>query len=592
MRTMWSQWVQTPKVLFVIGVAAVGVMSTLAVAAQVNTNNTASIQTAAATTYSSVSAAFNNTAISDNASPASANFDASGNSYSYQDLAALGWKPGQAVTYAGNKLTWPNVAAGAKDNVVAAGQKITLSGKGSALTFLAASDHGPATGTGTLTYSDGTTASFTLNTPDWVAGNVAQNIVAGPHRNNPSGQVTAPASIYPVSIPLNTAKTLSAVTLPSTVDKGRLHVFTMAIKPITAGWSGSWSTANETAVSVPWKDETLRMVAHTSLGGTQVRLRFSNTMNTVPVTLGHVTVAIQKDGWVPKGYTTNVTFGGSQSVTMPAGGEVTSDPVALSVPANSRLLISEYLPGDVRSATIHYNALQTNFNAPAGAGDHTTDGGNYPVNNAFIFSAFLSGVDVNSNAGSIVTLGDSITDGIGSNFDADTRWPDYLSYRLGGTRGVANVGIAGNQVLKDQMTGNGISAVNRFYRDVMSVPNIKSVVFLEGINDVDSGALATDVELAIKNIVTMAHQYGLKISVSTLTPFGGGSASIETQHQAVNAWVRAGGSGANYTIDFADAISGGGSPEGMYGPYDSGDHLHPNSAGYNSMAGWLDTTKL
>jgi lysophospholipase L1-like esterase len=592
MRAIVDKWIRTPRGLAIIGVTVVGVMSTLAVAAEVN--NTATINTAAAVTYSSVSAAFNNVGVSDNAAPAKGNFDGAGNSYSYQDLVALGWKPGQVVTTAGSKVTWPNVAAGANDNIVAAGQKITLSGKGTALTFLVASDNGPASGTVKLTYSDATTASVTLAAPDWGNGNAAQNIVAGTHRNNTAGQQTTAAQIFPVTIPLNAAKTLSSVTLPSTVSKGRLHVFTMAIKPVTTGWTGTWGTANETAVAVPWQNETLRMVAHTSVGGTQVRLRFSNAMNTVPTTLGHVTVAVQKDAWVPRAKPLDITFGGSKSVTMPAGGEITSDALAMNVPANARLLITEYLPGTVTSATIHYNALETNYNAPGGGGDHASDEGTYPVANTFIFSAFLSGVDVNSSAGAVVGFGDSITDGIGAGMDGDTRWPDYLSYRLGGTRGVVNAGIAGNQLLHDQMTGNGVAAINRFYRDVVAVPGVKSVVILEGVNDLNGGASAIDVETALKQVVALAHRYGIKVFLSTVTPAGGRPAAVETQHQLVNSWVRSGTTAttADYGVDFSEAITIGGNPEDIFTAYNSGDHLHPNAAGYNSMAQWLDTTKL
>jgi lysophospholipase L1-like esterase len=598
MLAMWKKWVRTPQGVLIAGVLLVGALSTAAVAAQVSANNAnaVAIKTAATstTTYATIAAAFNNVAVTDNAAPSKGNFDANGYTYSYQDLVGLGWKPGQAVTYGGTKLTWPNVAAGAADNVVAAGQNITLSGKGTALTFLVAADHGPASGTVKLTYSDATTATATIVAPDWVGGNAAQHIIAGAHLNNAAGQQTSAAQVFPVTIPLNSAKTLSKVTLPTTASPSRMHIFTMAMKPVATGWSSSWNTANETAVAVPWKNETLRMVTHTSVGGTQVRLRFSNTMNSVPVTLGHVTVAVQKDAWVPRAAPVTIKFGGSNSVTMPAGGEVTSDAIAMNIPANSRLLISEYLPGDVTSATIHYNALENNYNAPADAGDHTADQGTYPVSNTFIFTAFLAGVDVNSSAGTVVAFGDSITDGIGSTMDSDTRWPDYLSARLGGSRGVANAGISGNQLLHDQMTGNGVAAINRLYRDAISLPGVKSIVLLEGVNDLNGGASATDVENALKQLVALAHKYGVKVFMSTITPAGGRPAAVETNHQAVNNWVRSGTTAttADYGVDFSEAITIGGNPEGIFSIYDSGDQLHPNSAGYNSMASWLDTTKF
>lgn len=587
MKINLTKSIKSPQFLAGLVVLVLGVVTTVAFAAQ-KTATTGTLT--AASTYTSVSSAYNNIAVTDDTAPSKGNFDGSGNTFSSQDLTNLGWKPGQAVTYAGIKLTWPNIAAGAANNVVANGQAITLSGKGSAIAFLVAADHGPASGTVTLTYSDATTATATLTAPDWSTGNAAQQIVAGTHMNNPAGQQTSATRLFVVTVPLNTSKTLSTVTLPKPAAPARMHVFTMAIKPVTSGWTTSYQTANETAVSVPWQDATLRMVAHTSVGGSQVKLKFSNAMNAVPVKLGHVTVAVQKDAWVPKATPVNVTFGGSASVTLPAGGEITSDAITTTIPANARLLISEYLPGAVKSATIHYNALETNYNSAAG--DHAADGGNYAVNNTFVFSAFLAGVEVNSSAATTVALGDSITDGIGSAPDSDSRWPDYLSYRLAGSRGIANAGIAGNQLLNDQMTGNGYAAANRFFRDVVGATGVKNVVILEGINDINGGATATNVENALKQLVTMAHQYGLKAYVSTLTPAGGRSADVETNHQAVNNWVRAGSSGADYKIDFSEAITIGGNPEDIFSSYNSGDHLHPNSAGYNSMAGWLDTTKF
>ena len=590
---MQSRLLRSPKRLSITLAAVMLLAGTAVTAPQMLTTRKSAKTAASAATYTTLAGAFNNTAVSDDGAPTAANFDKAGASFSAQDLAAYGWGPGQAITYAGTKLTWPNVAAGKPNNVVAASQVITLSGKGKNLTFVTAADHGPSTGTGKITYSDGTTSSYTLTAPDWVGGNPAQALINLPHRNSSSGQQAGPAQLFTVNIPLNTSKTVSSVTLPGTPTVGRIHIFALSIRPITTGWTATWGTATERAMAVgPWTNETLRMVVRSSVGGTSARVRFENTYNTAPVTIGHATIAVQQDGWTPKATPVTVTFGGNKSVTIPAGGEAISDAATISIPANSRLLVSEYFPGSITAATVHMNALETNYNAFAGAGDHTADLANYPLSNTFAFTTFLAGVDVSSSAGAVVALGDSITDGIGAGWDTDTRWPDYLSNRLGGTRGVVNEGIAGNQILTDLVNGGGMAATNRQFRDVIGIPGVKSLVLHEGTNDINAGASAAAVEAGLKQIVSLAHTYGIKVYISPITPASNYTADKQAVRSAVNSWIYAGSSGADGLADFRVAITVGGNPEAMYSIYDSGDHLHPNSAGYNSMANIIDVTKL
>ena len=81
--------------------------------------------------YASLAAAYNNTGISDNSDEAAANYDGVGDSFSAQALAAgtpTALTPGGQVTIGGTTFTWPDVAAGTPDNVVAAGQTVALSG--------------------------------------------------------------------------------------------------------------------------------------------------------------------------------------------------------------------------------------------------------------------------------------------------------------------------------------------------------------------------------------------------------------------------------------------------------------------------------
>jgi hypothetical protein len=189
--------------------------------------------------YPSLAAAHNNIGISDNSDEAAANYDGVGDSYSAQALAAAtptALNPGNKVTVDGTTLTWPDVPAGTPDNVVTAGQTVDVSGTGTELGFLGASQNGTATGTVTVNYTDGTSQSFNLNMSDWYADAAAvgnelvtttsswnfQSNTLGPH----------PVSIYFASVPLEHGKTVSSVTLPILTNPSgttAMHIFAMAI---------------------------------------------------------------------------------------------------------------------------------------------------------------------------------------------------------------------------------------------------------------------------------------------------------------------------------------------------------------------------
>ena len=187
--------------------------------------------------YASVAAAFGNVGISDDTDTSVANFDGDGSSYSAEALASLGVTPGAPLSYDGISFAWPDVAAGQADNVVADGQTIDVSGSGADLGLLDASAYGPATGTGTIIYTDGSTQSFSLDVPDWYntapAGSNA--VITAPYRNRPGNtQDHTVVNVYEQSIPLQAGKTVEAVTLPdvsSSAVKGSasLHVFAIAI---------------------------------------------------------------------------------------------------------------------------------------------------------------------------------------------------------------------------------------------------------------------------------------------------------------------------------------------------------------------------
>lgn len=192
----------------------------------------------ASVAYPSVAAAFDNTGITADTDTSPGNIDGSGYSLSAQAAAAAGVTPGSTVRAGGQSFTWPASAAGQPDNIVAAGQAVMMSGSGGTLGFLVTGTYGPASGTGTILYTDGTSQSFTLTAPDWYATPSAGSDVAFSmaYRNTPgNGQDQHQVQVFYVGVPLAQGKTVQAVVLPDvsaptpSAGSPALHIF--AISP-------------------------------------------------------------------------------------------------------------------------------------------------------------------------------------------------------------------------------------------------------------------------------------------------------------------------------------------------------------------------
>ena len=559
-----------------------------------------------------LAAAFNDVGISDDSNLAGANLDGNGNSFSQQDLIAAGWSPGARLVSGAATLALPQVAAGHADNVVANGQRITYSASGSALSFLATSTVGAASGSGRLTYSDGSTQNYTMGTPDWIVGATDTMAVSLPHWNKAGGQAATSAKLYVESVPLASGKTLASLTLPTLASPpagNELHVFALGVRPLAGSWSGSWAAAaDDGLVPGPWTNRTLRMVEHSSVGGGQVRVRLDNAFVGVPVDVGHVTVAVQSSTSVATGTPATLTFHGNQATAIPGGGQALSDAVPFTVPPDANLLVSIYFPGTVQVESVHSLGTQDMYSTADNTGDQTTDVGNYPSSITFGFWTLLSGLDVipsGTPTGTVVALGDSITDGVGSTYNGNNRWPNDLWRRLAASpyphRGILDEGISANRVATDDFTGvqgtgdGGISALSRTDRDVLSQSTIKTLIILEGVNDIKGGTSATTVIAGLKQIAAQAHAQGITVLGATITPFQGYSgwtSAYETQRQAVNTFIRSSGGAFDACVDFDAAVGDPASPNTLLAAYDSGDHLHPSAAGYQAMANAVDLSKL
>ena len=365
-----------------------------------------------------------------------------------------------------------------------------------------------------------------------------------------------------------------------------------------AQWVGTWNASPQAAFNpVEFNGQSVRQIVRVSIGGTRVRVRLSNAYGTESLHIGAARVALRSSGaTIVPGSDRMLTFDGSESTTIPAGALAISDPVDLRVPDRGDLAVSIYVPGTALAATEHSLGLQTTYVSPQG---DFTGADALPTASTTQSYYFLTGVEVGAAArsGAIVTLGDSITDGLHSTADANRRWPDRLAERLrarkgGGGIAVLNAGISGNRVLHDMV---GTSASARLDRDVLVQSGARYVIVLLGINDIGfPGAPSADAIVAgHRQIIDRAHAMGLKVYGGTLTPFQAFlpgvyyTADGEAKRQAVNRWIRTSGA-YDAVIDFDRAIRDPGNPARMRAAYDSGDNLHPNDAGYKAMADAVD----
>jgi lysophospholipase L1-like esterase len=375
-------------------------------------------------------------------------------------------------------------------------------------------------------------------------------------------------------------------------------------------WVGTWSASPMAADSVPGSknsgvaDQTVRHIAHISIAGKKVRVRLSNAYGAEPLLIGAAHIALRStESSIVAASDRALTFSGNRSVTIPAGALALSDPVELDVPAFADVAVSVYFPGATGPITWHQLGMQTTYISTSG--DYTAAPA-MPVSATATSRYVLADVEVAAanSVGAVVSLGDSITDGYGSTADANHRWPDDLSERLNGNKGkkgmaVLNQGINGNRLLHDKL---GPNALARFDRDVLAQAGVTHVIVLEGINDIGiPGALALPAEEVsadeiiggLEQLIQRAHDKRLMIFGGTLMPFEGTSfpgyysAAGELKRQAVNAWIRT-KADFDAVIDFDQAIRDPEHPTRMLPAYDSGDHLHPNDAGYQAMADSID----
>jgi lysophospholipase L1-like esterase len=388
-----------------------------------------------------------------------------------------------------------------------------------------------------------------------------------------------------------------AVSVPSLLAKSgeKKWVGTWASSPLL---DGKAKNAEELLAVGAQSGATLREVIHVSMGGDIIRVRFSNLYGTSPLAIGAVEIAQTLKGVaIVPGTNKVVTFNGQPSVSIPPGALVVSDPTPFKLAALSDLTVSFFLPNPAGPVTEHQLGNATSY--------HVT--GNV-VSSASLESPttatswyYLNGVDTlaAADAGAVITIGDSITDGAKSTIDTNQRWPDELARRLQAnpkyrSLSVLNEGISGNKILLD---GAGPSALARFDRDVLAQSGAKYLLILEGINDIgrlhgapDAGLTAADLISALNQMVVRAHGHGIAVIGCTLTPYHGAgyyTENGEAIRKAVNEWIRTGGVLDGF-VDFEAAVRDPNHPDTFLPSVDPGDHLHPNDTGYKAMGDAID----
>jgi lysophospholipase L1-like esterase len=354
---------------------------------------------------------------------------------------------------------------------------------------------------------------------------------------------------------------------------------------------------------IQFNNQTLRQIVHTSIGGARTRVVLSNSFGTAALTIGAAHIGLRDhDASIVTGSDRVLNFGGRPTVTIPPGAVIYSDPVNLDVPPMGDVAIDLYLPGDTNTPsplTMHNASFQTSYVSETG--NHAGIAA-LPVVAQIQSWFLLSRLEVVApdSVGAVVTFGDSITDGTRSTPDTNSRWPDRFARRLlsqaGGPKlGVLDAGIAGNRVLSNGAFGVGVDALARFDADALSQPGVTHIIVLEAINDIGQARqsptpTAEDLIVGHQQLIERAHGRGIRIYGATLTPFEAAAYFTkegEAKRSAVNQWIRTSGA-YDAVIDFDAATRDPANPTRFLPQYDSGDHLHPNDAGYQAMANAID----
>ncbi|WP_345812051.1 SGNH/GDSL hydrolase family protein [Paraburkholderia sp. PREW-6R] len=400
------------------------------------------------------------------------------------------------------------------------------------------------------------------------------------------------------------AALLSQFALPTTV---------FAADATSAHWVTAWATALQ---PIPQRADlpplyrapdvagrTVRQIIYPTLSGASARIHLSNEYGKTPLVIEDVRVARSDGGAATVGADARVTFGGKNAVSVPAGGELDSDPVALDVVEGKPYAVSVFVGPEQRIVAWHRVSNQVNYVSTPG--DHTADASAAGFRGKFTQYVWVTGMAVSAapSSAAVAAIGDSITDGMRSSLNQNRRWPDAFARRLaangGGERSIAvvNLGISGNRLLSDSPC-YGDALAKRFDRDVLQRPGVKTAIVLIGINDINFASMparngldcdfphtsvtAPDLIAGYERLIAAARHAGVKVFGATLTP-AALPPSRESIRLAVNQWIRT-ARAFDGVVDFDAALRDTAHLDRLRREFDSGDHIHPSDAGYAAMA--------
>jgi lysophospholipase L1-like esterase len=376
--------------------------------------------------------------------------------------------------------------------------------------------------------------------------------------------------------------------------------------PAGPGWTGAWASGQQGLVDAgPFTDSTLRLLVSPTASGSQLRVRLANTFGSHDLQIAGASIGIVQTIGAPAlvtGSSRSLTFQGHRQVGIEQGARTFSDAVRLPVRFGQTLAVDLYLvDSGAGPVTGHASAGQSSFSA---AGDHRGEVSGTSFTGQLPSWYYLDGIDVRPGPahGTVVALGDSITDGAYAGWNANTRWPDVLAARLQQLpselrRSVLNQGIGGNRVLayRGDCCGTSESAIDRLDRDVLTQSGVRTVIIADGINDIGYSATGTELIAGLTTLVTRSKQAGLRVVVATVTPYGCADGCLgaeqEANRQQVNTWIRT-SQVPDAVADFDAAVRDFAHPEQLAAGYDAGDHLHLNDAGYAALGNSVDLESL
>ncbi|MGY5135754.1 SGNH/GDSL hydrolase family protein [Streptomyces nigrescens] len=383
-------------------------------------------------------------------------------------------------------------------------------------------------------------------------------------------------------------------------------------------WNAGWAVAIQRpseGFHMNWAqegfaDQTVRQIVRVTGSGTSARIKLSHRYGTAPLELAGATIALTDKGAAERaGSVRPLTFGGARSVRVPAGEEIYSDAAEVHVAPFESLTVSLYFARPTGPASFHAQAYATTYRA---TGDQLAAADPAVFGETTVSWYYLAAVELADGGpardDTVVVFGDSLTDGFASTIDVNRRYSDALAERLadqGTPRPVLNQGIGGNLLLNDS-AWYGDRAGDRFRRDVLDQPGVRSVVALVGLNDIGFSEIElptyrpnpdqSPAELIVgyRELIRQARAAGVRITGATIMPFKGAeyhTPTSEAKRREVNAWIRTSGE-FDAVADFATALADPSDPDALLPAYDSGDHKHPNDEGYRAMAAVIDLTTL